>query len=83
MKNPDYWFGIIGPIERAPVNGRECDLRQSCKDAFRRTAGHDAAIVSSGFGVSELRREILVTILARDESELERILRAIGEEIDR
>jgi hypothetical protein len=56
----EYWFCLIGPIEKEKVHqGGDFPLRQAVKDAFERTTGEDAEMCSSGWGVDEEEAEAM------------------------
>lgn len=57
MKNPEYYFVIIGPTDRDKLDDRcpmgEGGIRVAAQEAFQRTTGHYAETCASGWGLSE------------------------------
>ena len=50
----EYWYCMIGPIERDKVpSGGDFLLRQAAKTYFEKTTGEEADTCSSGWGVTE------------------------------
>ena len=63
MKRPEeeYWVCVIGP---ANINGiddaLDLPMGAAVRKTFRKITGHDAAVTSSGWGVTKEGRELIL-----------------------
>ena len=62
MKEKDeYWLCVIGPAKRSELpDGSDYPMRMAAKDAFVGITGREPDLCSSGWGLTEERKERVI-----------------------
>lgn len=70
IPNPEHWFCIIGPANRKQLpDGADGPLRTAAKNAAYKMLPDNDLIVSSGWGMSDAVRELVISIIIRSLSD--------------
>lgn len=77
-KESEFWFCFVGPAEynKIPMGG-DAPLRSAVKERYIDMFDEHPEIISSGWGLTERKKQLIQVLMGLDEEILETIVHAV------